>query len=457
MDKQLNNNQGYNEYEEIDLKELFMVVRDNKWFITGLLVVFVLIAAIYSMYLVSPQYETSASLLILPSKYQTSLDISTLPIETYKSLAVTQAMKAAIIEDLNLTNEDETPYTPSQLDDMMCVEVQAQTEIRGEEDVQVPLIVLRVKGSDPQRISDIANSWADNFMEDTREIRTSEVANVVSVIQSQFNETKDTLLSAKEELKDFNQEVRLDLLQEELKINKNYLSQYQDKIIALEGQLGSEEANYQRLQELINRQEEENAWVGSLSREYDKLQDRSDTSLAAVKRNYLKTQNELLEYQRNHDIDLLKLEIQTSSSELKTIQGKLINLRTTLGEKTVEIEKIKSLLADEPDRWLLRKAVSEDVFWQSILTENEMSILQNLQLENEVINPIFQKLKTQLTDTELLVGTIPRQIEQYEEMAADKELELTEMHSRLNDWQQMVGRFKSDIANYEKIYNDHAS
>ncbi|MFP4015793.1 MAG: GumC family protein [Halanaerobiales bacterium] len=456
MENQVNNqvnNQGYNEYEEIDLKELFMTVWNNKWFITGLVVVFVLIAVIYSMFFVSPQYETSASLLILPSKYQTSLDVSTLPIETYKSLAVTQAMKASIIDDLDLINEDGTPYRPSQLDSMMSVEVQAQTEVRGE-DIQAPLIVLKVKGSDPELISDVANSWADNFMEDTREIRTSEVANVVSVIQRQFNETKDTLFTYKQELKDFNQENRLDLVSEELEINKDYLSKYQDRIIDLQGQLGSEQANSQQLQELIKRQEDDSIWVGSLGKDYDTYQ---DNSLAAIKENYLETQNELLEFRRNHDIDLLELKIEAASSELGTLKEKLMTLRTTLSEKRIEIEKIQSLLANEPDRWLVRKAVSEDVFWQSILSDKEISNLQNLQLENEVINPIFQKLKIQLADTELRVDSIPMQIEQYEEMVADKQQELTGMHSNLNDWQQTVSRLESDITNYEEIYANKAT
>lgn len=444
--------ENYNEYE-IDLKEYINILWDNKWFILGVCIIVILITGVYSQYIMEPQYQAKSTLLILPSKYKTSLEVATFPIETYKNLALTHSMKAEIIKDLSLKHDDGQPYSPSDLDDSMKIEVQAQSQSENNSLV-VPLLVLKVIGSDPDLISNIANIWADIFMKTTKQIQKSEVREIVKVIQNQFDDTKQKLLNTKRELKDFNGQKRLGLVKDELSIKEKHLSNYKDRLISLKIQLGSEMAKYQQLQKDILESEKDGKWIGTLNID---LSSTDNLLLAKIKRNYLDSQNYLLEFKRDHNSALLKQKISLKTDEIDNYQKKIMSLESMLEDKSVEVQKISNLLKNEPDKWTLKKTVSEDVFWEKILTPKEIDILQNLHLNNEIINPIYQKLKTQLFDSKIIVDSIPEQIRYYQSSAINSESDLNQLNNKLNIWIQKLDRLKIDIKHYEALYEGQAN
>ncbi|AZR73918.1 hypothetical protein BBF96_11260 [Anoxybacter fermentans] len=444
----------YDEYE-IDLKKLIKVVWNGKWFIIGLFIVAVLVAGFYSVFMLEPQYEARATLLILPPKYTTSLQVSTLPVETYKNLLLTDYIKARIIEELDLKHDNGEPFHPSDLEGMMSVTVQGQYEVDdNNREIYVPVLILKVKGTDPKLISDIANAWANNFMEISKQIRKSEVQEVSTVIQSQFEVTKSKLTQVKEELRKFKEKARLDLAKAELDIKMERLSEYTDMLVNLKTQLGSEKAKYQQLQKTLAGMEKEGRWLGDLS---TSMEGGKYPILEKARENYLNIQQALLTYQKEHDLDLLQQKIAVESDKLKSYQQKVLSLEATLKEKQIEIEKLKSLLEKEPERWVLKKAITEDAFWQSLLSMEEIKALQDLQLSNEIVNPIYQKLKNKLADDEVLVQSIPEQIAHYKQLVAQKEREINELNYTLKQWQQTLDRLNTDLAHYKQLYEEQAN
>lgn len=443
---------NYDEYE-INLKEYINILWDNKWFIIGLCIIVILITGVYSQYIMEPQYQAKSTLLILPSKYKTSLEVSTFPIETYENLAMTQSMKAEIIKKLGLKHDDGEPYSSSDLDDIMEVEIQAHSQEENNSLI-VPLLILKVIGSDPELISNIANTWADIFMKTTKQIQKSEVQEIGKVILNQFDNTKRKLLNTKQKLKDFNEQKRLGLVMDELSIKKKHLSKNKDRLISLKIQLGSEMAKYHQLQKDILASEKSGKWIGTLN---VNTSSTDNSLLAEIKRNYLDSQNYLLDFKRNHDITLLKQIISLKTEELNNYQKKIISLKSTFEDKSIEIKKIGNLLKNEPDKWTLKKSVSEDVFWEKILTFKEIDILQKLHLNNEIINPIYQKIKTKLSDSKIIVDSIPEQLHYYQTSVINRENELNQLNIKLNDWSQKLDRLKIDIKHHEALYEGQAN
>ncbi len=445
----------YDEYE-IDLKEYIKVLWDEKWVIIGLFIIAVLIAGIYSQFFIEPQYEAKSTLLILPSKYKTSLEVSTLPIETYRNLALTDSMRASIIEELDLQNSDGEPYTISDLAGMMSLEIQGITGNSRANDSsnQAPLMVLKIKGSDPEILSKIANVWANNFMEASKEIRKGEFKEVSLVIENQFKDTKEKLYQAKEKLKDFNKETRLKLTRYELSIKEERLKDYMDRLVDLRTQLGFEKARYNHLEKILVLQEKGGNWVGELDKHLS-----VEESIFAVeaRHNYIDGQDKLLIFLRDHDIELLKERITLEKSELKKYQLKINSLRDTLKENRVEVEKLEELLAKEPDRWDLKRAVTDDILWEKILNPEEIKVIKDMKLTDEIINPIYQKLKDRISDSQILIECIPEQIEYYNDLIVEKTSELEELNYKLKEWEQTISRLKTDIAHYEGIYETEAS
>ncbi|MDI3548616.1 MAG: hypothetical protein PWR10_2268 [Halanaerobiales bacterium] len=443
----------YDEYE-IDLREYIKVLWAGKWLIVGLMIVAMLIAGVYSKFFIEPQYVAKSTLLILPPKYTTSLEVSTLPVETYRNLLLTDSMKSSIIEELGLKNDQGEPYQPSNLDGMMDVVIEAQNEDGKKEfSSQAPLIILSVKGTNPELISSIANAWANRFMEVSSEIRKGEVQQVSMVIQRQFEDTKNKLAQAKQKLKNFKEEARLDLAKNELNIKEKKLTTYKDKLIDLKTQLGAEEANYLQLKETLSQLEDEGRWLGDLS----SGSNDTEGTLITARNNYLKSQEKLLEFQRKHDIDLLKQKISINNNKLNDYQAKILSLQALLEEKQIEIEKLNELIKTEPEKWNLKKAITNDALWQNILDPEKVNILKNMQLSSEIINPIYQKLKDRLAEDKLLVKSIPEQIQEYQKLVSAKTAEIKEMNYTLKEWEQTLSRFNLDLNNYKKIYDQETS
>ena len=239
----------YDEYE-IDLREYIMLLWNAKWFIIGLCIIAVITAGVYTVSFTEPKYEADASLLIMPPTYTTSLDVSTLPINTYQNIALTDTIKQEIIDELDLKREDGTSYTVNDLEKKMKLEVKSREVEQGEQDngPEYPFFVMKVKGVDPERCSEIANTWANKFMKASEDIRKGEVKEVSSVIIEQFEDTEKELNTAREALKDFKKESRLELKNSKLDILKTKLSEYENKYLSLETDLGSEKT---KLKEII--------------------------------------------------------------------------------------------------------------------------------------------------------------------------------------------------------------
>ncbi len=93
------NNPVYNDYDEIDLRELIMVIWDNKWLIFAITSAVVLIAGIYSFFIAVPVYETSSE--IYTPDYQL-INGTELTNDEYLSFFKNPEIKQELIKKYNL-------------------------------------------------------------------------------------------------------------------------------------------------------------------------------------------------------------------------------------------------------------------------------------------------------------------------------------------------------------------
>ncbi|RCW44110.1 MULTISPECIES: GNVR domain-containing protein [unclassified Halanaerobium] len=440
----------YDEYE-IDLREYIMLLWDNKWFIAGLVAAALIITFFYSFFLAGPVYEAKSTLLILPPKYKTSLEVSTLPIETYKNLATTDTIKQSIIDELDLKNEKNEKLTTAQLERMMHIEV----IIGGASDnsqENAPLIVLTVKGKNPELITKMANLWAEKFISDSKQIRIGEIQEVSEVIQNQFSETEIKLKNLKDELLQFKKEHRLRIANSELNSKQNKLDNLNNRIVDLKSELGSQKAVYTNLQKQINNLQKEGYWSGDLNLDTDK-----NNELQIAKNNYLKTENKLLDFNKNNNLELMKQEIELKQNRIQRYKEMISNLNNSLQKLKEENKNIKNILDKEPEKWNLNKSLSNDAFWENILNKEKIEILKDLQLSNEIINPVFQRLKVRYSDNKVTLETLPQEIEYYRSELNNEVMELNRYNARYKELSIKKDHLASDLDKYKKIYLNHAN
>ena len=552
-----NNNMKTNEeYIEIDLREYIRTLWKNKWIIIALVIVAVLAAGLYSKYITKPKYKARATLIILPSTYKTSLELDTLPIDTYRSLAVTDSIKNKIIKEVGLRNDEGELYSPSSLDNMLSLKVQTyeQSQRNNGKSFEAPVIHLKVVNTDPELAAQIANSWSKNFMEDTKELRQGEVRDVEAVIQEQFTDTKEKLNAAKEELKNYKEKIRLEILKSELNSKKSKLDRYNNSIVNLKTDLGVEKAKYNHLKQTIRDMEKENNWDGELnsdilrdnkteiltsskekyleaqnkllkfkkehdvanlkkriSAENNKLlkyqkkvteletltnknyidkiislkneltsqraqkvhlkeqlskreengkwigdMENSNEKLE-IKENYLDAQQKLLTYKENHDVDLLKLQISLDKNNIKQYKNKLSNLKTELEESKTENKEIKSLLEGEPDRWELKKSITNNALWDKILSPDQMTSIKNLELSDEIVSPIFKDLRERKSNNDIIINSYPKQIEMYQKSIDETQNQLLDRNHKLEKWNNEINKLKKDVTRYNDLYEKYSN
>ena len=79
----------------------------------------------------------------------------------------------------------------------------------------------------------------------------------------------------------------------------------------------------------------------------------------------------------------------------------------------------------------LKKSLNEDSFWSNVLEKEKIEILKELSLTNEIINPLFEKLKNNYTDNQIKIESIPNQLKYYNENISKTESELKKLKNFL--------------------------
>jgi len=144
--------------EEIDLREIFLIIRKRTKMIVIITLLATIISGIFSYFIATPVYKASTSLIV--SRTQSSAlnnsQIQVQDIQTSRMLAATYSefvksrrVLQPVIERLRL------PLTVDQLKNSVDVAAKGNTEI----------IEISVKNSDPRKAAEIANAIADSFVE----------------------------------------------------------------------------------------------------------------------------------------------------------------------------------------------------------------------------------------------------------------------------------------------------
>jgi capsular polysaccharide biosynthesis protein len=156
--------------EEIDLREYINVLLKRKGIIILIFLIAVITAALVSYFYLKPVYEASTILMISKPKYQVELEpkIQTqftpeISLATYESLIKDREIEEEVIKKLNL---DQPPYelSPDSLQGMITIESLKDTN----------LIKMNLQTGDPKLAKDIANVWAELFVEKNKNLYLQE-------------------------------------------------------------------------------------------------------------------------------------------------------------------------------------------------------------------------------------------------------------------------------------------
>lgn len=249
---------------EVDLRDYIEVIWREKWLI--LLIFLVAAGVAYGFSKTEPsQYETETTLLVTPriseqlaQEEDEGLVGSSLSVSVYRRSALAKDLLQKIIEELDLRSEEDELVNVGSLEGKLEVEIEMDGGSDGSADTNMPLITMKVTGTDPENIEQIANKWADLFIEKNTELLSSEQAKSFEFISSRFQEVKEDLSSKEEEKIELKRELPLEVLKSELKVIQR---SYEDFATQLERKKAQLEGKRARLSSLENSLEEETEFL----------------------------------------------------------------------------------------------------------------------------------------------------------------------------------------------------
>lgn len=175
--------------EELDLKELFNIFWERKLEIIVILLISIIIGAVYSYFIVEPEYTSYTTLLLTQvnneteddSITQTDLTLNSKLVSTYSELIKSNAVLREVIDSLNIHNLNE-----ENLRDSINVSAVTDTE----------MIKITVTNSNPNNAEIIANKIAEVFSAKIAEIY--KINNVYVVDKAETSEEPSNINHAKD-------------------------------------------------------------------------------------------------------------------------------------------------------------------------------------------------------------------------------------------------------------------
>jgi succinoglycan biosynthesis transport protein ExoP len=207
--------------DEIDLREYIdVLIRRWPW-IVALAVVAVLTAAAVSFFVLQPSYEASALVLITQPRYQLRFDprLETLSdIETaskaYPSLAMSDDLLQQVLDSLD-------PPLPEEERTLQGL----RNKVNASAGADPSLLELSATNGEPTRAAQIANTWAERYVEYVNELYGRRTEDVV-FFSEQFDAAKVALETAEAALVDYEAQNQQSILQARLRAKQSSLEDY---------------------------------------------------------------------------------------------------------------------------------------------------------------------------------------------------------------------------------------
>ncbi len=252
---------------EIDLREYINAVIKRRRIVLAVFLGATIITAI-SSFLMPRGYQATAMIMITPSRLQTTLsptdvglDVgikaiddkysnrkSAISIPTHKLLLNTNVVLERVIDKLDLTNPSGRKMSLANLSKNLNIRESMDTK-------ETNILQLETENKNPDLAKDIANTWAQEYIQYNQELISGEVKGTGDFINDQFSIAKQNLVKAEGDIKDFKDKYKIDLMQAELDMKKAKLNDYKKELLDIEIALKTKEDSLKELKKGIEKQE----------------------------------------------------------------------------------------------------------------------------------------------------------------------------------------------------------
>lgn len=331
--------------DEINLRDLIEVLLRGKWLIAAVTLAAVACAAVVSFFVLPPQYEGRATLMVNqpkvnPPQLTGGLDVllqalskyPEMTVEAYRDQITNRYVLKQVIEELDL---DPEKYTVEGLRKAIKTEVVKNTN----------LIKIIVKGDDPAEVTRIANSVATHFVKFISERSQQQLGQSLTFLKEQMTAEEKALEEAVAEYKKFLAQPRgVQELKAEIEAKLALLTEFKNQLMRNEVEMEKTRAALQQVESDLAQTPEKLVTKKSLSDDPYLLQMAGDASGSSPgKLSGLSMESE--------EINAIYIGLGRTRADLRTrladLGGQQKELRTKVNDVQRQLEELQAELAEK--------------------------------------------------------------------------------------------------------------
>jgi len=401
--------------EEIDLREYINVLLKRKSVIILIFLIAVITAALISFFFLKPVYEASTILMISKPKYQVELEpkIQTqftpeVSLATYESLIKDREIEEKVITKLNL---GQPPYelTPDSLQKMITIESLKNTN----------LIKMNLQAGEPKLAKDIANVWADIFVEKNKDLNLQESKEAQGFIEEQLKISDQNLSKIEEEIREFNETNNIDAMDKEITEKLKKIMADESKLADVKIGTESEKAKIEEIKNQMISQEKliSSSDIDRLTEGMKFIEAKGfiGSQLELAQQNLQAKEEELKTFNQESKISLLEKEIASKTNQIVNFNNRIINLKVLIEQEKTKIGIAKAQLNEQEKTFILTKTIYDDASLSQLISEiseEEAILLKNLKLKSEGLNSLYINLESRIINSEVNLGTYQTEMAQ---------------------------------------------
>jgi len=366
--------------EEIDLREIFLILWQKRKFIVGFTVILTLFSIIYALTL-KKVYEAKSVIMITPSKVEfikSPLDAASsfisdekgglkpiIPLNTHLQLLVSNAVLEEVSKEIN------KKYSPEELSGKLKPEVVKKTS----------LIELNVRDTDPVLAKDIADTWAKVYIEKSRKFISEETASSTNFMYKEYEDTRKKLEEKEKEYRDFLRNSEYDFVLNRYKVLKNKIAKYEKDLINKEDEI---EVTKRGIESLNNEIKKHNRFI---------------TLSKAITDNAL--------WQKVEKGDVLWDKLKNKKLETQVLNPVYQELEKKLADNHVKLERLNKEYEYIKNKYVKTKKEYEELEKKvNGLKEKKLAIERDIDFIKRKYNAIYSKITDALLVSKANLGDV---------------------------------------------------
>jgi uncharacterized protein involved in exopolysaccharide biosynthesis len=379
--------------DELTFADIVQFFRRNAALIFGTAFAVGLVTAVFLLLTGGKTYEASATLVIVPPRFSSELKPQTLTVKSYQTIlesdAVIAEAKKRLVER-GVLRAGQTLRLGGALESRIFVSRRA-------EDISLaPMLQAVARGETGEHAAAIANTWAEVFLERTRELVAGTTSSTVQFIDQQYPQIRDSLAKLED-----TRVIEANTLQRQF---NEAATRWGDRITTFKGETGSLIATFRA-----------------------------------------ETRRLVEEFTSQHNTDSRKAQLAALRKAYGELQEEQARVTSLLQLKQLQLEAARKQLAETPPLLTLQKAITDDALWRSVADSKsgnaDWKALQQRSLATQEVNPVFISLSARMAEVEMDVNAM-----------APRAAALTTDLERINgEMKALETRMRMDDADLEKL------